>query len=174
MTVEIQLAIAKMLVLKMHSPVMENIQPFFHYEYDVLSFSKSKKLYEFEVKISRSDFLRPKEKEKQRVYGLPINVDGCAMGLSRYEYVPNYFSYCCPSALIQLSELPPYAGLYYFENNEVTEVRAPRQLHKYDKYLNERLSKKLFRYYSERTYFGGCRMTYDNRQINKRRAAVTS
>lgn len=60
-TKEIQQAICKHQVLKYHPIVCENISPNM-YEHDVLSVSKSGYTYEFEVKISRQDFLKDAKK----------------------------------------------------------------------------------------------------------------
>lgn len=116
-TKEIQLEIGKMQVLKFHSPVCENVT---HndFEMDIMSLSKSGMLYEFEVKISRSDFVSDKKKRKHVYY------------LTYPERQPNYFSYACPKDLITLNEIGSNVGLYYVDELGVTEIRPPKIIHK--------------------------------------------
>jgi len=166
-TQEIQKAIGKMQVLKFHSPVIENFTPFWRWEYDVLSISKSQMLCEFEVKISRSDFNKQKEKTKMDAYSREI-ISGKSFGWhGGIAQVPNYFSYCCPTGLIKESEIPKFAGLYYCENGEITEIQTPKRLHSH-KFNLDRVKEKMLRYFSERTLLGGCRMTYENKESSRR------
>lgn len=64
LTNNIQKAVGKMQVLKNHGIVVENINTFWNGEMDVMSVSKSEMIYEFEVKISRSDFKADLKKRK--------------------------------------------------------------------------------------------------------------
>lgn len=164
-TRQIQRCIGKMQVLKFHNPVIENF-PFYKWEFDVLSVSKSQLVCEFEVKISRSDFLKPKEKTKIAVYTSKI-VNGESELRPGYSvYVPNYFSYCCPPGLILPDEIPERIGLYYCRDNKVQEITAPKKLHSHKFDLTEQKD-KILRYYSERTMLGSCRLTYDNKELKK-------
>lgn len=164
-TKDIQTLLAKKQVLMYHSPVIENIQPFFRYEYDVLSISKSGMICEFEVKISRSDFLKIKEVQKQIIYGLPQRKDGRTFhDCLGWTDVPNYFSYCCPEGLIDPIEIPAFSGLYYCNGDNIWEVKKPKQIHKHT-FKTDRIFKKIMRYYSERNYLGGCRLTYENKKL---------
>lgn len=151
-TKQIQLAVGKMQVLKFHSPVCENVKYLINdFELDVMSISKSGMLYEFEVKISRSDFLADKKKRKHEFYKNYPN------------YQPNYFSYACPKDLITLNEIGSNCGLYYFEDGEITEIRPPKRIHKsvHDK---NKVLEKVCRITSERKFLDGCRMTYNNKK----------
>lgn len=157
---EIQKLIAKMQVLK-HHIVIENFTPFHRYEYDVMSISKSEMVCEFEIKVSRSDFKTQKEKTKQFNYSKQIT-DGRAEQLDKSKVlVPNYFSYCCPDGLIKEDEVPKFAGLYYLKDGIIREIKSPKRIHSHNFKL-EVIKEKILRYYSERTYLGGCRMTYEN------------
>jgi len=151
-TKEIQKAIGRMQVLKFHSPVCENVKYLINdFELDVMSVSKSGMLYEFEVKISRSDFLADKKKRKHEFYKIFP------------EYQPNYFSYACTKDLIKLNEISSSVGLYYVDENGVTEIQAPKRIHKK---LHDRtkILEKICRITSERLFLGGCRMTYNNKK----------
>ncbi len=151
-TKQIQLAIGKMQVLKFHSPVCENVKYLIdEFELDVMSVSKSGMFYEFEVKISRSDFLSDKKKRKHNYY------------ITYPERQPNYFSYACPTNLIKLNEIGSSVGLYYVDENVVTEIQAPKRIHKI---LHDRnkILEKICRITSERQFLNGCRMTYNNKK----------
>lgn len=151
-TKQIQLAVGKMQVLKFHSPVCENVKYLINdFELDVMSISKSGMLYEFEVKVSRSDFLADKKKRKHQFYSMFPNKQ------------PNYFSYACPKDLINLNEIGSNCGLYYFEDGEITEIRPPKRIHKLT-LDRDKVLEKVCRITSERNFLNGCRMTYNNKK----------
>jgi len=158
-TKEIQKSIGKMKVLSFHTPVCENVKYLLHHwEMDVMSISKSGMMYEYEVKISRSDFKADLKKNKQHYYKKE--------NLMKI-WTPNYFSYACPTDLIKIEEIPDYAGLYYCENGEVSEIRKPKRLH--DTVHNRiKILEKICRVNSERQFLDGCRMTYENKEYKKR------
>lgn len=155
-TKDIQIEIGKMQVLKFHSPVCENVKYLINdFELDVISVSKSGMLYEFEVKISRSDFLADKKKKKEQFY------------IHYPDRRPNYFSYACPIDLIKQNEIGSNTGLYYVDENGVTEIQAPKRIHKilHDK---TKILEKICRITSERQFLNGCRMTYQNKLSNEK------
>lgn len=148
-----------MQVLKYHSPVIENIQ-LSVFELDVMSVSRSSMIYDFEVKISRSDFLRDKKKKKYLYFEQCLNRTSPPSGFTN---VPNYFSFACPMNMISENEIPDYAGLYYIDNHEQCfEIKKPRRIHKQEcdrAFIHEKVS----RIYSERHFIGSCRLTYENK-----------
>lgn len=146
-----------MMVLSFHI-VCENIEVLFRWEYDVLSISKSDMIYEFEVKISRSDFKADAKKGKMQLYS--------SFG-THARNVPNYFSYVCPDGLIKEDEIPQFAGLYYAKDGELTCIKSPKRLHK-TKHERERIINKIARVVSERLYLGACRLTYENKKSKER------
>lgn len=156
MTKEIISAIGKMQVLKNHTPVMANVSTIFMWECDVFSVSRDGYTYEFEVKISRSDFLRDKKKKKwTKAYSiLP-------------EKTPNYMSYACPEGLIKLEEIDEFVGLYYLKEGQIVEIRCPSLRHKFKKDINE-IQLKIARLYSQRYFLGCSLLTHENRQIRER------
>lgn len=157
MTKQIQKAIGKMQALKFHNPVAENIKYLVNdFELDVISLSKSGMLYEFEVKISRGDFLRD-SKKKRKLEFYKMYPERC----------PNYFSYACPAGLIKVSEVASGTGLYYVDEDDVQEIQAPKRIHKnlHDK---NKIFEKVCRVISERQFLGSCRMTYNNKDKNIR------
>ncbi len=160
-TKEIQLLVGRSQVLKYHSPVCENVKDALGIcEFDVLSVSKSEMVYEFEVKISRSDFKADLKKKKHEYY---------SKGFEHRTRTPNYFSYVCPADLIKLGEIASSTGLYYAANGEITEIRKPKRLHDFIHDKNK-LNAKICRITSERQFLGACRLTYENKAITERYA----
>ncbi len=166
-TKEIQFALCKYLSSKGHEHLCEN---FGHmvFEMDVASLSKSDMLLEFEVKISRSDFLADKKKcwgnikngfTKSNMYGNPSGHE---------ERCPNYFYYVCPEKMINISEIPFYAGLFYCNpEGEIILIKSPKRIHKAPSKRIDVLNKML-RMTSQRKYLGGTMLTYKNNLIKER------
>ena len=160
LTKTIQLAVGKMQVLKHHPIVCENISHLLNHEIDVMSFSKGDMMYEFEVKVTRGDFLADSKKRKwDEMYN------------SIEQYNPNYFSYVCPVGLINVDELKEGMGLYYYgeESAELWEAKKPKRIHKL-KHERMKILEKVSRVNSERQFLGCCRLTYNNNLIKERNA----
>lgn len=107
--------------------VLENLYVF-RWESDKLIETKSGLIYEFEIKVSKSDYKNDfKNKEDKHVI-----LEGSQEFLPTYNEVrekygddyskyyrtssykkPNYFYYAVPEGLVDVSEIPPYAGLIY-------------------------------------------------------------
>ena len=115
----------------------------FGWESDKLIWTKAGYIYEFEIKISRSDYLNdfrhkvekhlllnsalPDEgtvareadlfdnllKEKRKRYPQITSGGAKLMMKSVGERMPNYFYYAVPEGLLDADEVPPYAGLVY-------------------------------------------------------------
>ena len=115
----------------------------FGWESDKLLWTKAGYIYEFEIKISRSDYKNdfkhkvekhvllnsalPDENTKAREVGLFDNLlkekrkrypqitaeQAKRMKKSVGERMPNYFYYAVPEGLLESDEVPPYAGLVY-------------------------------------------------------------
>lgn len=153
MTKEIQEALCKMLILKGRQAVCENFG--YHVaEMDVAVLSQSGLLHEYEVKISRSDFLADKKKRKFQYYDQRI-------------YCPNYFYYVCPEGLIQKNEIPKWAGLYYYDGSEFRLKQGVKRLHNKPVENIEKVLIKMLRLNVERKYLGCSGMTYKNRESQK-------
>ena len=162
-TSEIQQTVCREEILKGNLPC-ENVGHLLSWECDVLSINKSGYLSEFEVKITRSDFLA--EKKKVRKWQL-MN--------ARSEWTcPNYFWYVCPVDLISQSEIPDYAGLIHITNSGASEIiRKPVLLHKGKKDRIKVLN-TFCRIISERKYLGSCMLTYQNKKIRERNLQLLS
>lgn len=83
--------------------------------------TKSELAYEFEIKISRSDFFND-FKHKTRKHSF--------LGAVNKEYlngIPNYFYYVVPKGLITKEEVPEYAGLCYVDGEILYTIKkAPK------------------------------------------------
>lgn len=166
MTKDIQKAVAKYLIGIGHEAVCEN---FGHniFEMDVATISKSGMLHEFEVKISRSDFISDKKKQsrsgiaKFERYAMANKIDfGC----------PNYFYYVCPEGLIKKDEIPFFAGLYYYDKNgELRIISKAKKLHGVPSDKLKIISKML-RLTCQRLYLGCAMLTHLNNEVKRKHA----
>lgn len=79
---------------------------YLHWEADFISITSDFKVCEYEIKVSRSDFLVDADKkEKHDTYRRGALIDR----------IPNRFYYVCPNGLIQPNEVPDYAGLLWID-----------------------------------------------------------
>jgi hypothetical protein len=88
-------------------------------ECDVIAISKSDLIYEYEVKISRSDFKKDfiKEKHSQMIEGNFIKE-----GKETLYLTSNHYYFVVPKGLISVEEVPNYAGLMYFNEDLSFEI----------------------------------------------------
>lgn len=119
---------------------------FFGNESDFLSFTTAGYLYEYEIKISRSDFFvdfkKPRFKTLSKVFS---GANGA--NLRSEKKIANRFYYVVPEGLIKLSECPDFAGLICINGNKVTEVKKAPLIHRtmHDKNL---LYNKIYHVYN--------------------------
>jgi len=142
-TRDIEVLIGKEQVLKKHNPVCRSVKNIFSiWEHDVISLSENGMLYEFEIKVSRSDFLKEKRKGlKWEIYSIPIHAQ-----------TPNYFFYVCNNGLIKLDEIPEFAGLIYVVGDKL-KVQRKINIHKV-KHDKLKLLEKVSRLNAEREFLG--------------------
>lgn len=88
-------------------------------ECDVFRINESDFVFEYEIKISRSDFFADFKKEKKHER-LRIAADN----------TPNRFFYVCPENLIKVEEVPVYAGLIYFSDPSFIIMKSAKLIHK--------------------------------------------
>jgi len=132
---DIQKAAGRMLADKRFLWVGQNVTHFFRRcECDVIGINKSEYLIEVEVKISRSDFKADFRKSRWKPMELivkkgKLNTSSKLLNISRF---PNRHYYCCPTGIINVSELPPWSGLIYFdqETQLLNVVKRAPLLHK--------------------------------------------
>lgn len=104
----------------------------YNWESDTIKFTKSGYVYEFEIKISKADF-KNDFKNKKKKHSLLEDKN------NENKDRPNYFYYVVPDGLINIEDIPEYAGLLYVHfttigNNvpysQFIEVKKAPQLHK--------------------------------------------
>lgn len=111
---------------KGHSPISTHFTGCGLGECDVISISKSDFIYEYEVKISKSDFKADfkKNKHKHMIARKKVNES------KNYYYIPNYFYFVVPEDLIHLDDIPEYAGLIYIKDDQFIQIKKAPLLHK--------------------------------------------
>lgn len=112
-----------------------------YWESDLLFISKSDYITEIEIKTSRSDFFADAKKtigtlKKSKSYIPTTKYDALLSG----QYItrsgktikikrPNRFYYAVPKGLINVDEVPEWAGLYEIEGKVIKDVKRPKRLH---------------------------------------------
>ena len=133
----IEAALSMHLYEKQHSPITTRFTGYGLSECDVISISKSDYIYEYEIKISRSDFKADFNKEKHKLM-LERKCTKEIMIKENKEMIKdtlyltsNYFHFVTPTGLVSIDDIPEYAGLIYMDENLNFEVikKAPL-LHK--------------------------------------------
>lgn len=71
------------------------------HENDICRVTKAGVWYEYEIKISRSDFLRERTTKTKKVTQLETDP----------SRGPNYYYFVCPIHMLRIEEIPSYAGL---------------------------------------------------------------
>lgn len=126
--------------------------------------------YEFEVKISRSDFFADKKKiskhlilsngkffEQKRLWNNDRTGDDDKWIIQETErehsFRPNKFFYVVPQGLITVDELPKYAGLFYYEdgtgNCGLSKIKDAPFIHKEILKFESVLCSKFYHYWLE-------------------------
>lgn len=98
----------------------------YNWECDFFCINNKGYAFEFEAKISRSDFFSDFKKEKHKDFQREIdNFSG------RRMLIPNRFYYAVPDGMIDTKEIPAYAGLIYIgKNNRAWIVKNAPFIHK--------------------------------------------
>jgi len=121
--------------------------------------------YEFEVKISRSDFLNDKKKVDKHLIletGKYISIGSKGTFNTQtkiwdykevktevaHEYRPNKFYYVVPAGMISIDEIPAYAGLMYIDDySQITTVKEAPFIHKLKLDYEQTLCGKFYAYW---------------------------
>lgn len=100
----------------------------YDWESDFLAITRSLYAYEVEVKMSKQDFFNDFKKDKKH----KVLKDGIIKVGGVISYPPNYFYYACPPNMIDVSEVPSYAGLIYVDvsKNRKNVVKVAPLIHK--------------------------------------------
>lgn len=138
MSKSIDKSLSMWLYQKSHSPITTHVKQISGLgECDVISISKSDYIYEYEVKISKSDFKADFKKEKHK---LMLEGKGVKERLIKennqtikdtWYLTPNYFYFVVPSNLITIDDIPEYAGLIYIDENlQFNTIKKAPIIHK--------------------------------------------
>lgn len=147
---KIQYYLCAELLSRGHQIVVPNLSwAYLSWESDLVSFTRAGYMYEFEIKVSHTDFLRDFDKFKHRHFKKILsNSNSKSKG-------PNYFSYTAPIKAVPIC-LPDYAGLILVEPSRhygklnLVEIKRPALLHKNkagDKDLIKILRSLMFKYW---------------------------
>jgi hypothetical protein len=99
------------------------------YESDVVKITKSGYIYEFEIKISRSDFFNDFKKAGR--------TSTKHERLQQGKLHTNYFTFVYPKGLVDASEVPEYCGIIEYDEISFSKfrwVRFPKKLNKVSYY----------------------------------------
>lgn len=143
-------------------------------EADVFGISGAGHIYEFEIKISRSDFLADfKNKQYKHIM---LNGRNAIHTYNKWKKgkrteetydlicLPNRFFYACPFGLIHKDEIPEYAGMVYIdENNKYIEIKPAPILH-HNK-ANEIIYKNIATILSQRNTWGCAYRSYKSQLL---------
>jgi hypothetical protein len=122
---DIEAGLVMNLYQKGHSPISTHATIQGLQECDVISISKSDFIYEYEVKISRSDFKADFKKPKHNL------ITEKKFMIETFYKVPNYFYFVVPENLVTIEEVPEYAGLMYLtENGDFNVIKKAPIIHK--------------------------------------------
>jgi hypothetical protein len=143
-----------------HSPIITNFAGCGLHECDVATVSKARVLYEFEIKISRSDFKADAKKTIKHKWLAMRN------GGKNKDYfnIPNHFYYVVTKDLIKIEEVPEYAGLIYVdkETKLLKMIKKAPKLH--DKKVTDKMIEAMARNITAKLVFG---CSYKNWQVKQ-------
>lgn len=123
----------------------------FKWESDYIAYTQSNYCYEVEIKISKADFKHDFTKiSKHKV-----------LKNEKKTNKPNYFYYAVPEGLIDVSEIPVYAGLIYVDGRRIKIIKEAPMLHK-EKLTEEKL--KL----TSKFYYNWINQRDNNKKLNKK------
>lgn len=115
---EIQQAIYLEMCVKGHGSMLPNCFVFQNgCESDMISTTKAGYVWEYEIKVSKSDFYADKQKTRHDRYMNPDNYLITERGPQFPR--PNRFFYVTPKGLVTDKAVPPYAGLIELERLQV-------------------------------------------------------
>lgn len=113
--------------------------------------------YEFEIKISRSDFKKDAKKiDKHKIMKTGLHeFTSFSMDPGSTERIvnvreakrPNRFYYVAPSGIIKKDEVPDYAGLIVIVDGELVKIKEAPMLHKEVINFDKQLAIKFYHYW---------------------------
>lgn len=133
------------------------------HEADLARLTDKRKLHEYEIKVSRSDFLADRRKRKTLKFD---RVESYA----RYGRLPHYFWYAVLAGVATEDDLPDHAGLIVVDpdRNRAAVVRKAKLLHKEavtNRAVEYLMRGQRLRYWQERD---GINPTRDQKELERR------
>src|ERR1700749_2132849 len=110
----------------------------YDWEADYFSISTSNYTYEIEIKLSKSDFKADFKKDKHTLF------KSVQENKSKARKLPHKFFYACPPNLIDVKDIPKYAGLLYVDYYKVETIKEAPFLHKREYNLDKILLEKFY------------------------------
>lgn len=92
------------------------------YECDVFKVTPAGIVSEYEIKISKEDYLQDFKKNRGGVkkHERMLETDEC----------PNKFYFVYPAGMVEVATVPKYAGVLVYERGSITCIRPAKRLHK--------------------------------------------
>ena len=115
---------------KRHRFMVPNIQVF-GWESDLVSVTRDDYVYEYEIKISRKNFLLDLTKDRHRHLSTSHVGEYAGPWPSQSQRGANYLYYAVPENLLSLSDVPAHSGLIAVTTSGLAKVIKPApKLHK--------------------------------------------
>jgi hypothetical protein len=137
-------------------------------EADAIGVNKNNYIYEYEIKVSRSDFqaeFRNKKHKhellKNRKASIFYNIwikGKRTEDKKEVILIPNRYYFACEEGLIKPSDVPEYAGLIYIIDNGINVIKKAPLLHKVK--ANQKIFESFARILSQRIIYGCSYYTY--------------
>jgi len=146
-----------------HTPITTRFTGLGIGEADVISITKAGFINEFEIKCSRNDYLadfRNKDYKHKAMFertGVKVYPSGEVW----YHSANNYW-FVMPKNMIDIKEMPEYAGLIYMNENSLSIIKLAPRLHKYK--ATEALYKKIAHNLMNKIIYGGSYMNYKKKE----------
>jgi len=139
-------------------------------EMDVAKVTSTEYIYEYEIKVSRGDFLKEAKNftekiDRQKYWKHSMMSETFNSIKKRYNRktnsIPNKFYFVCPENLISKDEILDYQGLIYVDDNfNFKIIKEANFLHK--EHINKKTLKRFIKTLSERdVYDGKSKITYE-------------
>jgi hypothetical protein len=120
----------------------------FHYDWESDFFCLNREGYsfEFEVKVSRSDFKADFKKKKHKMFTDRMAPKDSLFNNSdpKRQLLPNRFYFVCPPDMIDVNEIPSYAGLIYSEDGHCTIIKRAPFIHRVKSNYRRKLCDKFY------------------------------
>lgn len=169
-TINLEIELSKFLFTDSTQGVCKRFQGSGYSEMDVAKLTNTDYIYEYELKISRSDFLKDVKNFTERInrrkfWKYSMMNEAFLSEKKQYKRkindIANKFYFVCPENLIKESELLDYQGLIYVDNDfNFKIIKDAKFLHKNK--IDMKTLKRFLKTLSERdVYDGYSKITYD-------------